>query len=146
MKNNLTGFQIAMIVVIICGVILVLVLSRNRTDQNKAAPITSEPIIVSLDDLVKDYTDNEIAANRKYKDKLVGVVGRIKSVETVFGKAFVVLESTKDVQFTNVQCFFDDNHIDELAKLNKGQVVAIGGTCTGKFLNIALTKCLMLKR
>jgi tRNA_anti-like len=85
--------------------------------------------------LLKDYQGNAVAADNKYKDRTVGVVGEVQKVDTLKGKPVVVLKGAAvefDIVLEHVLCVCDNADRDKLAELTDGQWVALVGRCTGK--------------
>jgi hypothetical protein len=85
--------------------------------------------------LLKDYQVNAVAADNKYKDRTVGVVGEVQKVDTLNGKPVVVLKGASvefDVVLEHVLCVCDNADRDRLAELADGHWVALVGRCTGK--------------
>ena len=102
-----------------------------------------EYIEVSASDLIKAYDENGVAADLEYKDKLLKVTGIIGSIDTdIMDDAYVTLEdSYNKYNWTSVQCYFNSDKLDELAKLKTGEEVTIIGTCTGSLFNVSLENC-----
>ncbi len=85
--------------------------------------------------LLKDYQGNAVAADNKYKDRTVGVVGEVQKVDTLKGKPVVVLKGAAvefDIVLEHVLCVCDNADRDKLAELADGHWVALVGRCTGK--------------
>ncbi len=85
--------------------------------------------------LLKDYQGNAVAADNKYKDRTVGVVGEVQKVDTLNGKPVVVLKGGAvefDIVLEHVLCVCDNADRDKLAELADGHWVALVGRCTGK--------------
>jgi len=94
---------------------------------------------ISADDLLQEFNNNEIAANRSFKDQIVTVSGVIDKIDSgLFGSPYLTLR-TKGL--FSVQCFFEKNDMDALAQLRSGQSVTITGVCQGKFMNILIKSC-----
>lgn len=89
---------------------------------------------VDADTLVKDYEENELAANEKYKGKTIAVTGKVKTVTT---------ESVELVDgVMRVRCQIGEGDADKVKKYKKNQIVTITGTCDGKkILSVCLSKC-----
>ena len=84
---------------------------------------------VSANDLLGDYEANEVAADLKYKDKVVLVTGVIKSF--VSGDEPKVYFDTGG-GFTEVTCGFSPEEVVSVAELRKGQQITFRGKVTGK--------------
>ncbi|HET6574446.1 MAG TPA: hypothetical protein VFG68_12635 [Fimbriiglobus sp.] len=85
--------------------------------------------------LFKDYQGNAVAADKKYKGKTIGVVGEVYKVDSLRGKAVVILKAGTgefDIVLGYVWCVCDDADRDKLAELTDGNWAALVGRCTGK--------------
>lgn len=104
-------------------------------DTSNAAPAAR----VSARQLFADYDANEVAADDKYKDKVLVVSGTISDIgKDIVDTMYVTLETDG---FMNVQCMFADEHKSQLASASKGQSVNIKGKCEGKMGNVLLRGC-----
>jgi hypothetical protein len=85
--------------------------------------------------ILKDYQGNAVAADNKYKDRMIGVVGEVQKVDTLKGKPVVILKGNAaefDIVLEHVMCVCDNAERDRLAELTDGHWVALVGRCTGK--------------
>ncbi len=74
------------------------------------------------------YWDNEVAADQKYKDKLIKVTGSIVTIKD----DYLNLESTNFL--TPVTVYLNSGQDDKLAELAKDQRVTVQGICKGSGL------------
>ena len=94
---------------------------------------------VSAAQLQKDYDDNEVSADLKYKGQEIEVTGQVQSVDKVWGTMYVYIEAD---WFQSIHCSMKSEQIDRVAGLKSGQNVVIRGKCTGMLLGIvSLDKC-----
>ena len=132
MKNSLTFFSILFFSIIALASL-----------ENDAPPINSEtkPVLkVTSKILYKEYNNNEIAADDKYKGKIIQVRGTIRDIgKDIMDEAYISLIG--DDFFGDVQCFFPDKSY--LLNLKKGQRVNVIGYCDGLFMNIILQNCII---
>tara|TARA_X000000368_G_C22798586_1_gene609207 strand:+ start:325 stop:726 length:402 start_codon:yes stop_codon:yes gene_type:complete len=132
MKNSLTFFSILFFSIIALASL-----------ENDAPPINSEtkPVLkVTSKTLYKEYNNNEIAADDKYKGKIIQVRGTIRDIgKDIMDEAYISLIG--DDFFGDVQCFFPDKSY--LLNLKKGQRVNVIGYCDGLFMNIILQNCII---
>ena len=132
MKNSLTFFSILFFSIIALASL-----------ENDAPPIDSEtkPVLkVTSKTLYKEYNSNEIAADDKYKGKIIQVRGTIRDIgKDIMDDAYISLIG--DDFFGDVQCFFPDKSY--LLNLKKGQRVNVIGYCDGLFMNIILQNCII---
>jgi len=97
-----------------------------------------EIIEVTADQLLADYLNNELAADQKYKGKLLLVGGEVDRIANdITGKPYVTLKGKDLVR--RVQCTFPETMIEKLTKLNKGDTVRFRGKCKGLMGNVLLT-------
>lgn len=95
------------------------------TQANAATPEEKKPVItVSASQMAKDYESNEIAADEKYKGKMVQITGVVDGVEKdLMDNPFLSLDSGWSGYY--LHCYFEDTK--PLVKLKKGQKVTVVG-------------------
>lgn len=123
-------------------IVLAVASSDNKqTEKEVSKQEANTPAIeVSPQQLYSDYEANEVAADLKYKDKVLIVTGKVNTIGKDIMDAIYVTINTGEM-FGAVQCSFSDNHTNEAAGLKKGQTVTIKGKCDGKMMNILLSGC-----
>lgn len=116
----------------------------TKTETATKTEVKEEAIKVSAVTLAKAYEDNEVSADKSYKDKTVEVSGKISDIGVIAGQTFVVLSAEKDFAITNVQCFFKEQaEIDKVANLKKGDTCTIQGKVDGKSMNVGVNGCIL---
>lgn len=132
-------------IVIVGAVMMYLVLGCSGTAKNTsttaAADPNAKPIAVDAKVLTKEYDTNELAADGKYKGKLLAVTGKIASIAETLGNVTVQLDGHNAV--ISVMCSFEESEKASVAKLKKGQTTTLVGTGDGSTggLYAGLTKC-----
>lgn len=95
--------------------------------------------------LINTYEENEVNADNLYKNKMIKVSGTVDDIgKNIAGQIYVILNNGNPYNLTTVQCFFskkDDDQINKVADLRKGDSVVVVGTCTGKSLTIVINNC-----
>ncbi len=152
------GTVAAMIVcVILVGVLIGILFSGVTSDSNanevpndnavvsgensQAQPVYIE---VSAHDLFAAFEENEIAADKQYKGKLVKVTGIVSDInsEGFLTSANILLDAESSSFLGSVQCNFNSKNQDSLANIEKGQSVTVIGTCGGlSSFNVILSSC-----
>ena len=102
---------------------------------------------VHAKDLYGEYDANPVAADQKYKNKIIFVYGKVESIDTFMEHAFVLLKGKMFGTISGVQCIFSGKNIGSLASLSKGKNVVIQGKCSGSSLvvGVQLTDCRIIK-
>lgn len=103
--------------------------STSTSNQNSA------PILVSANQLMTDYANNEIAADNKYKNENLEISGLVQSVnEGILSDPYIVIVPTTNTAFSGIQCHFNESQAQELSTLNSGQSITVEGTGNGEIL------------
>ena len=110
--------------------------SKNSTDST-----SEKPVNVSAKELTKTYDENELAADEKYKGKMIAVSGKISNIAETLGNLTVSLEGHDIVK--SVMCSFDESEKSNITKLKKGQQVTLVGKGDGMTagLYVGLEEC-----
>lgn len=123
---------------------------NSSSEEPKADKTTEAPkpkpkanvVKVSAEQMLKDYEDNELAADKKYEGKRIQVSGTIDKIDSeLFGNDYILRISNGDeYSFLTVNC--NDMSKGELSTLTVGNdVTAIGGFDDGGDLGVELKKC-----
>ena len=87
---------------------------------------------VQAPSLHREYRENEVSADNKYKGKLLRVYGVVNQVsKDAIGSGMIVYLKTGEYGSANVACRFSKEYEEELARLSVGQEISIDGTCSG---------------
>ena len=85
--------------------------------------IAGETANLTAKGLYKEFTDNEIAAENKYKGKKVNISGKISSIKKNIANQPVINLDAGPLSY--ISCRFDKNYEDKLIGLKKGQTVGL---------------------
>lgn len=121
--------------------------------RTRPAPKTTSSAVavatVKAGDLLKEYGTNAVAADAKYKGKLIQVSGKFGSAQKAPLLGYVVQllpEDAPDVNVSFVQCFIVESAQEDVAKLQPEQMIAIQGTCDGQVLGqVKISQCSLIK-
>ena len=127
-KIDLADLRKGMVAVLImCALLVIAAFAFDGWSGKSNLPAGA----ISARDLYRAYGANEVAANQAYAGKRITVYGKVGSIDTFLGNAFVTLK-TSWLGGDRVQCGFFKNQAPSLASLNKGDSVTIVGECRGK--------------
>jgi hypothetical protein len=130
--------------------VLILGILGCRTRTSPPAGTPAAPVVtVKAGDLLQEYGSNAVAADAKYKGKLIQVSGKFGSAQKapLLGYAVQLLpEDAPDVNVSYVQCFIVESAQEDVAKLQPEQMITIQGTCDGQVLGqVKLSQCSLVK-
>jgi len=114
--------------------------ARNSTSHS--ITVTALPQVeyrVTAGQLLDEYHANEVAADMKYKGKLIAVTGYVSNISSSStGEPCVWLARTQEFTFFTVDCYFRIIHQSQVAQLLEGQLITIVGVCHGYRLLFAV--------
>ncbi|MBK6362855.1 MAG: hypothetical protein IPG18_14920 [Saprospiraceae bacterium] len=93
--------------------------------------------VLAPSDLVQEFENDEAAAEIKYLDKTVEVSGVVREITD----AGIILDSGNDL--IGVLCEFENPN--DLKDIKVKDNVKIKGICTGKLLDVVLSRSIILK-
>lgn len=118
----------------------------QRTTATNGNRAEGSAISLSAEQVVNEYKRNEVAADQKYKGKVLQVHGQIDAIgKDLTNTMYVVLNGGGEFELRAVQCFFHDRHEAQLGSLSKGQIVKIQGKCDGLMMNVLLKNCTLVQ-
>ncbi|WP_411029580.1 OB-fold protein [Spongiimicrobium sp. 3-5] len=97
---------------------------------------------LSAKNLIWEYQEDEISTNKKYLEKIIQVKGLV--AEVAFHKGFHVVTLNGEGLDSKVICHMEPTENKKTAGLEKGQMVAVKGICTGYLLDVMLIKCVLI--
>ena len=95
--------------------------------------------------LSREYNENEVAADAKYKNKSVLVRGVVESIaKDAFDNPYLSIKGSQ--MFHTVHANFPDSALDDLAKIKKGQNVSLICNVEGMIIgSVMMDKCSSIK-
>jgi|GEM_PF-2453278 len=132
LKKIVLGILIAVVVIVVIGMGLLQQSPRVQKLEMPETPSPEKPplavIKISEKDLVKEYEQNPIAADEKYKDRIIITVGTIADIREVEdGKAQILIYPKEGSM--ELSCIFNDKK--EITPVKKGEKIAIKGRNEG---------------
>lgn len=99
-----------------------------RTAEQQAQALAAMPTITAYQ-MAKDYEENTVAADQKYKGKQFKVSGTVRDISTdLMDDPYVTMGGTDE--FTQPQYAFDKSAKNQLAKIKKGSKITL--LCVGE--------------
>lgn len=109
--------------------------------RDKAA---KEAVEVGAGDIFKNYKENEVGADAKYKGKWLKVKGKIGKIGKDITDDAYILFDVSDALF-GVRAAFEKENQGDLTDLAPGQTVVVVCMGDGKFADVMLVKCGVVK-
>jgi len=93
--------------------------------------------VLQAADLVQKFETDESAAEEEFLDKTIEVSGIVKEKN----ESGIILEGSDEI--TGVLCEFENP--SDLASVEIKQKIVVKGICTGKLLDVVLSRCIVVK-
>lgn len=97
-------------------------------------------IVITADDLFKDFEQDEQLALKKYEGKVLQVTGKIMMVSQTDSISSILLEA-ENALIGGINCSF--NELEE--NLQTEDVVSVKGQCQGFITSVILNNCAIIK-
>ncbi|MFZ2287418.1 MAG: hypothetical protein WAV93_10585 [Bacteroidales bacterium] len=137
MKKNLRIALIAIAVLAVAGAATGYYLyNLTPKDLGREKP----DFIVTSDDLLKSFEENETAAAVKYVNRIIEVSGEVSSVEIGENNSVnISLKTNSD--FSSVICTFPSEVNTE--QIREGSRISVRGQCSGYLMDVLLNNCVL---
>jgi type II secretory pathway pseudopilin PulG len=136
--NKNQNRNLASLVVLAVFLVLAAGSADTDTDTQKIQSQTSS-YELSANQLFREYDQNEVAADAKYKGKVVVVTGTIQNIgKDIMDEAYIVIGGAGFLD--GVQCTFTKGEQSSVARLSKGQQVRVKGEVAGRFGHVLINK------
>lgn len=145
MKKQITNFTT---IVIVGFFTIIAIASGQKEKENQVAEKskTEAAIQIASSKLDSEYEANGVAADNKYKDKVLEVSGTVLSIDkNIVDESEIIVKLSGLNEYIGISCYFDASHSAETANLSKGQNVKIKGICDGKVVGVNLKGCSLVK-
>ena len=111
--------------------------STESDEDTKEVQSKTPSYTLSADQLYREYESNEVAADEKYKGKIIIVYGEIQDIgKDIMDEPYIVIGGGGFLD--GVQCSFTKSQGSSIASLSKGQNVKVKGEVSGKMGNVQI--------
>jgi hypothetical protein len=115
--------------------------NTRLSHDDEEAVIGAPAFSITAEDLHAEYDANEVAADAKFKNKILLVTGAVDEIgKDILDQPYITL-GRGEMSVFGVQAIFPESDSRDLAKLSKGERVAVKCVCAGKLGNVILKKC-----
>lgn len=115
--------------------------TATKESENKTPEVT-----VTSAALAKAYKDNEVAADQKYKGKLIEISGTVTGVDNgTFDNEIIVKLTDGEYDFSGPMCYMKPSEHDKVVSYTKGQQVTLIGTGNSATIGSPMLKDCVVK-
>jgi|CXWL01.1.fsa_nt_gi uncharacterized protein YyaL (SSP411 family) len=127
-RKKIIRYVVLPLLLILAAVAIYIYREYNRThkDTAKLKPDYS----ITATDLIKEFEGNEDSSNKKYLDKVIRVEGMVKELARD-DKGFYSIVLGDTASMSSVRCSIDSVHSGEAAEIQKNNIIAVKGICSG---------------
>ncbi len=127
-RKNILRYIVLPLLVLLGAAAIYIYKEYNRTHKDTAR--LKPDYSVTATDLVKEFSENEQASNKKYWDKVIRVEGMVKElIKDEKGFYSIALGDTNAM--SSVRCSVDSAHGSGAASVQKGNIIVVKGICSG---------------
>lgn len=110
-------------------------------DEKRVTVAPEQPTLVKAEDLLATYKTNSIAADQKYRGKVIGVGGQIHSFGRSGNDPYILIAGIPAEPGRYVRCKFRKGQENRLVNLKKDGLIVAIGTCKGQAIYVDLVDC-----
>ncbi|MFY9241400.1 MAG: hypothetical protein WAO74_00080 [Polaribacter sp.] len=108
--------------------------SSEKNLENEKAEL-----VLSSNDLVNAYSNNEKKSNNLYAGKIIEVTGTIKEITFLNNRNTIILNS--NLETFGVICDLHSDEIEKIKQLKPNQKIRVKGICKGFLKDVILLNC-----
>lgn len=127
------------------GLALIFILSSctlpgSSSSGTKKVAATAPAYKITAEALLKEYRTNQVAADNKYKGKVIQITGRIDEIgkSLLTNEPQVVFPDKSGVD--SISCSFDKSQSNKLLHLKSGDIITVKGLVRRYGLGVLLLK------
>ncbi|MBC8769110.1 hypothetical protein H4O18_14000 [Arenibacter sp. BSSL-BM3] len=98
---------------------------------------------LKAEQLIKEYKEQGIEAEKKYAERIIQVKGEIKNISTHKGNSVITLMASDSE--SSVICHMLPEENAKVLKLKNGQEINVKGKCTGFLLDVIMVRCILVE-
>lgn len=137
MKTKNKFFLIAILLLLVINGYYYVVPLFSSSEKNLENEVAA--VILTANDLVNTYADNEAKSNKLYAGKIIEISGTIKEITFLNDRTTVILKSSSE-KF-GVICDINPNEKDNINRLKENQNITVKGICKGFLKDVILLNC-----
>lgn len=130
-------------IIILIGVLAGLFIFIKQYNKPHIDVLSSGPDhVMTAENMIKEYVEDEKKANSKYLDRIVQVEGVVKEISTANGNSVITLQPENLTE--SIICNMRPTENKKVFGLQNGQKISIRGVCTGFLLDVILVRAVIV--
>ena len=98
--------------------------------------------VLTAQNLINEYRDNEKYTNRKYSETVIQVKGNVFEISTLKGNSVITLKGEGHESSIICHMLPEDNY--RTLQFKKGDEINIKGICTGFLMDVIMVRCTLV--
>lgn len=124
--------------------------NTKTADESATQPVpvvkSAPEIIVTSAVIAKEYSENEVSADAKYKGKIIEVSGKITNVDNgITDNEMIVKLSDGEYDFNGSMCYMKESEKEKVLAFKKGQQITLIGQGNSATLGSPMLKDCFVK-
>ena len=120
--------------IILIAIVVILAVSgaliyREYNRENVDLSAVSADVEIEAMQLISEYEKSDTTADNKYRNTILLVSGKIKTLDTAADRYTIVLGDTSSM--SSVRCLIDSKYLDYASGLTIGKTIKVRGAITG---------------
>ena len=103
---------------------------------------TNADFVISIQNLLDDYKNDENFANSKYVDQIIQIKGEISDIIIENGNSVIIFKDS--TRASSIMCHMSPEENLKVLKLKKDGEITIKGICTGYLLDVIMIRCVVV--
>jgi hypothetical protein len=98
--------------------------------------------VLSAQNLIKEYRDNEMVTSKKYSETIIQVKGKVFEISTLKGNSVITLKD--EGHDSSIICHMLPEDNKKTLQFKKGDEINVKGICTGYLMDVIMVRCTLV--
>ena len=99
-------------------------------------------IEVLAENILEDYRQDEVSANKKYVGNLIQIQGNVSKISIDNGNSVIILKDANEE--SSIMCHMSPEENLKALKLKNGDQIVLKGICTGYLMDVIMVRCILI--
>ena len=98
--------------------------------------------VLTAQNLIDEYRDNETDTNKKYSEKVIQVKGKVFEISTLKGNSVITLKD--EGLESSIICHMLPEDNKRALQFEKGDEINVKGVCMGYLMDVIMVRCTLV--